>query len=116
MSDAYLSAARIDPDDDGSGDVLQPAAPERWAFSSRTIQRLIVAGVLFWLSKTEYGPFFDQQLVTDAVAMVSDLLGMVGDNLNEALAGLGTFALGGAARARQIAGPERLYWLPRKRR
>lgn len=115
MSDVYLSAARIDPDDDGSGDMAQPAVPERWAFSSRTVQRIVVAGAMFWLSKTEYAAFVDQQLVTDTVAMFADLIGFVADNLNEALAGLGTVALGGAARARQLAGPERLYWLPRKR-
>lgn len=89
--------------------------PERWAFESRTVQRIIVAGIMFWLSRTEYAAFVDQQLVADTVQMLANFVGFAADNINDAFAGLGTAALIGAGRARQVAGPERLYWLPRTR-
>lgn len=87
------------------------APAERWAFSSRTIQRLAVAGIMFWVSKQDFAPYVDQQLAADTVAMIAD-------GLSAAFAVLGTVYMGAAARARQLGAekpPERIYWLPRVR-
>lgn len=81
-----------------------PAAPttpeEKWAFQSRTVQRITVAACMFWVSKTDFAAFVDQQLVADTVAMVFGIGG--------------TLYAGAAVRARQIATPEKLYLLPRR--
>ena len=76
---------------------------ERWAFRSRTIQRMIVAGIMFYIASNHAAliPYVDQTLAADTVQMIFDLFG--------------TLFLGAAARGRQIAGPEKLYWLPRAR-
>lgn len=83
-----------------------PAHPvaDRWAFSSRTIQRLFVAAIMFWVSKQDFAAFVDQQLVADVVSLV--------------FGAVGTVYIGFAARARQLGAatrPERIYWLPRLR-
>lgn len=82
------------------------AVPERWAFNSRTIQRLTVAGIMFYVAQNHAGliPYLPQDLAADTVSMVFNLFG--------------TVFLGWAGRGRQIGantGPERIYWLPRRR-
>lgn len=80
--------------------------PERWAFSSRTVQRIAVAGIMFYVAQNHAAlvQYLPQDLAADTVKMVFDMAG--------------TLFLGAAARARQIgatSGPERIYWLPRRR-
>ena len=87
----------------GPADGIQPT--ERWAFSTRTVQRIMVAGIMFVIAErfATLRPFVDQQLVQDTVKMMFD--------------GIGLLFLGAAGRARQLAapkGPEKLYWLPRR--
>lgn len=86
----------------------EPQVTEKWAFRSRTVQRIIVAGIMWKLSTTPLASYVDQQMVADFVRMTFEWL-------PEVFQGLGTLAMGGAIRARQIAGPEKLYWLPRTR-
>ena len=102
----------IVPDPEDGEDVVQLAASEpptaapedRWAFSSSTIRRVCIAGIMFWVSKQDFAQFVDQQLVADVVEMGFGVLG--------------TVYLALAGRARQLGGrkgPENIYWLPRLR-
>ena len=97
--------AQIDADrEDDVQLAANDAVNERWAFSSKTIQRVLVAALMFWVSKQDFAQFVDQQLVVDVVS--------------QGFAIIGTVYLGFAARSRQLAapkGPERIYWLPRAR-
>lgn len=92
-----------DPEDDVQLAASDPVN-ERWAFSSSTIRRVCIAGVMFWVSKQDFAAFVDQQLVADLVEM--------------AFALGGTLYLGLAAQARTLGAkkpPERIYWMPRAR-
>jgi len=80
--------------------------PERWAFRSRTIQRMLVSAVMFYIAQTHAAllPYVDATLAGDVVKMIFEAVG-------------GLF-FAAAARAKQIGDvepPVKMYWLPRLR-